>query len=479
MSSPSFASRGLPALVGLCCFFSVVLLVSSTGLDVGISWAEDDHLDHLDGMRTWLLAVMHGQATPELHAEVWERNVYFHPPPPLYKWLALLSRALWPSLPFAVSERLPGAMVLGITCAAVVLALWSRVGPGTAAAGGALLVTLPRLFGHAHFLSADIFLLCGWILASLCHVRWLETGRRWWAAGVIAALAFALCCKLTAMLMVIPLGLASLAVRGPRSLRTLTVDAAILTAGLVVAFGLLCVVHPLTWEDPLTQLWVMVGRTRHWGQDNSFSMFYFGETLRYTDAPWHFTLVMAFLLTPPLILALALLGAVGGCRLGALRTMILVQIGFWLVFPVIPKFPKYDNERQILPLFGNMAFWATVGLHVAAQALTRWTQPVAAVFSTAVTVSSRHLPPWSGLSVQPAPGLGRFLKARGFLRQDLNLSELDGPFFIVFQRVNGLFFPGLVKDRDLMLLVAKVEHLGVDVAQLWYLPPPTHGSQTP
>jgi 4-amino-4-deoxy-L-arabinose transferase-like glycosyltransferase len=509
----------LPAL-WLAAFFTLaIVLVSGTGMEVGFSWAEDDYLNHVDIMRVWLSAWWNDTLTPSLHHQVWDTHLYFLPHPPLYKWLAVLSQALLTDVPFPVAEKFPSAVALAVAATAVVLALRPKVGLAASLVAGVLLMTSPRVVGHAHFLTVDIYVLSGWMVAALCHVRWLETGQARWMAGVTLALGATLSCKLTGAAMLVPLGLTSLLVRGLRDMRALGRDALFLAGAMVLALGILCLVYPYTWDAPLTRLLEMVARAGHWERENPFSMLYLGQLMPYAEAPWHFTLVMTILVTPPLTLALALFGVGLHRKAEVLRTTALTHAAFWLLMPmVLSGFPKYDNERQILPLFGFVALLAGMGFSAVKTALAGRVPHAGPVLLAATLVVSlvtlertlpfplgyfsplvggargavalgfestylgevlsrdvlasltKDLPPGAGLSVQPAPRLGRFLQQRGYLRPDLQVTSMEGPYYIWFLR-HLVDMPELVEIRRRGVLLAGMKHLGVEVAQLWYTPP--------
>src|SRR4030095_8794349 len=77
---------------------AIAVIVSARG--VGVAWAENDYLDHLDAITRWAheaWALGPGAVT-RLTGPYGADTRYLNPPPPLYKYLALLTRSALPGL---------------------------------------------------------------------------------------------------------------------------------------------------------------------------------------------------------------------------------------------------------------------------------------------------------------------------------------------------------------------------------------------
>jgi hypothetical protein len=293
---------------------------------------------------------------------------------------------------------------------------------------------------------------------------------------------------------------------------------------MVLLLGLLALVvlFPFTWPAPTSRTMLLFEQARTWGKETPFTVLFFGKVIPYTSLPFYFTPVMLLLVTPPLTLALALLGLCWPRKVDTLWQTLAVVFGFWLVFLLFPNTPKYDNERQILMLFPLLAMLAGMGAQDLLERLSQRVQPkvrpalvlllgpmVVALMAlellgalpvpmsyysevvgglpgarrlgfeptyamevlskSTLTSLEEALPEGARLTAIPAPGLVEFLKKRGYLRPDIQLAPTGGPFYLLVNRHNVFNREGRdVKSRGRMLRAYDKD--GVPLAELWYLP---------
>ncbi len=512
--------------IGALLFCSVVAAVSISERGVGFAWAENDYLDHMDRLSDWAQQMRElgfSRGLEQLTRPFWEEGRYYNPHPPLFKYLGLLSRELLPFLGFPHAERFPSALIFGGACLALFVALAKARGVAAGLTAALALATFPRLFGYAMFCTPEIALVASWLGAALSHERYEATRSPTWAFLTAALVAAGLSCKISAILVLAPLGLLTLYWRRKGPPREWVTGAAVLVGVAATAILALVFLYPFLWPNPPGRLVELVQQARTWSAQNPFTTLFFGKVVRYPELPWYFALTMVGLTAPPLTLLLALWGAVRAPK-DRLWQVAIAQLSFWFLLALIPGTPKYDNERQLLPLFPFLALLAGLGASDLARLLkTRlpsaraWLAGPAVATAAALVliagllgahpfplsyyspavgglpgavrlgfeptyameVLSREvlddlqpkIPPGSGLTVLPAVALGTFLQGRGWLRPDLKVTPAEGPFFLMVNRHRVLWgLPAQVKKGGKQLGFYKKD--GVPLVELWYFRAP-------
>jgi hypothetical protein len=292
-------------------------------------------------------------------------------------------------------------------------------------------------------------------------------------------------------------------------------------AGIAVAgIGALVVLYPFLWPDPAGRVLQLINEAAAWNRANPFTALFLGSVYPYPQLPWYFGPTIVFLTTPPLTLALASAGIVSGLRRRDRPWQVgVVLMAFWFLLVALPGTPKYDNERQLLPLFMFLAILAGSGWYavvlvmarrmpgrrgvVAATAIVvlilvgglvrahpfplRYLTPlvggpkgavalgleptyVMEVLSPALLAEFQdRIPAGAGVTVLPGTAVGRFLQRRGFLRPDLQLNETAGPYWILVNRHTVLVgYPGAIV-RAYGVLLDDYQLDGVPLAELRYL----------
>jgi hypothetical protein len=319
-------------------------------------------------------------------------------------------------------------------------------------------------------------------MGALAHARWLET-QSWtaWAAMAVC-LAVAWCTKFTAVLLFVPwVALTLIRVRGAGE-RAKAVGLTALT--LLPAMALLIACYPLLWWNTMGELRAMFALALQWNRNNAFTGLYFGEVTRHTELPWHFPFVILGITVPGLVFLLALWGLAKAPG-GPLPMMARVHVAFWILLFMAGLAPRYDNERQLVPILPFVALSAGLGL----QKLCAWVKtrgwdrvrravmPAVAAYSLVTLLTSlpfplsyfseliggvrgatragfeatylmevvtrplldewtRDLPQDAALAIRPNSDLGTFYRARGWLRKDIR-ADPAGPFVLVVWRSNG------------------------------------------
>ena len=263
-------------------------------------------------------------------------------------------------------ERAGTALFLGSCVAALYLLLapvWGRV---AAVAAVLALVTMPRIFAHAHLVALDVPVMSSGLVC-ICLMFW-AVARRSTVLAILSGLAWglAMSCKINALFVPLILAAWILAFHRRFALRA----ALCLTGGGVVGF---LVSWPWLWRDTLPRLGEYIAfHTQHY----RVAAAYFGTVSG--DQPWHYPAVMTAITTPPLTLLLALAGAAliagefrrpktevdGPAPLWRRSQALLLLLAVLLniAFNSLPSAPKYNGVRLFLPFFPFVAAFAGIAV---------------------------------------------------------------------------------------------------------------------
>jgi 4-amino-4-deoxy-L-arabinose transferase-like glycosyltransferase len=229
------------------------------------------------------------------------------------------------------------------------------------AAGGvavAVLVTMPRMFAHAHFATLDGPLTACWVLAWAAFV---PAARDWRFIPLFGlALGLTLAAKFTGWLAPLPFALWAILYRDRRAL-------AAVALGVPLAVAVFVLVNPPLWSHPLAGLGTFFDLNLHRGAEPglNISTQFFGRlyNLDY-PLPWYNTLVWTAITVSPLSLLFGVLGIVatlrraGGDRLSMLLVLLWATL---IVVRALPWAPPHDGVRLFLPGFAFFAALAGVG----------------------------------------------------------------------------------------------------------------------
>jgi len=288
-------AAGLGAAFALTTFLILLL----TAGDVGVTWDEPIYSEAAERAAHWLSMMTRGESQTAWDARTFGISwglVNEHPP--LVRVLSGLGWALTRGvLPPPTSHRV-GALALAALALGVLVAVTIRKrGLSAGLFAGAAVLTMPRLFFHAHLAALDFPLAAVWMLATWAFYGAMQSPR-WWSPFLVGGgLGLALLTKINAVLLIPFWGLWLLIYR--RSWRSwlayllgLPVDLAVLIAG-----------WPWIWKDPLGGLvnWVQFFRVHF-----EIRQWYAGQL--YIQTPWYLPLAMVAITTPVALLVLATVG---------------------------------------------------------------------------------------------------------------------------------------------------------------------------
>ena len=266
------------------------------------------------------------------------------------------------------------------------------------------LLTMPRVFAHAHLASYDAPTLCLCFLAAAAFLRAVDPatdgGRDWswaWTLAFGLALGCAASTKFTGWFMPFPLAAWVVLYRDRRAARTLVLGG--LVAALVVY-----ALNPSWWFGPVEGVRAFFRSNLSRREHTLIPSLFFGRMYRFS-LPWYNTLAWTAIVVPPATLGLALVG-IGRVVAGRLRDRVgTLLLGCWTLFMVLralPNAPGHDGERLFLAAFVFLACLSGIGLTAIGLWLGRVATPrVARALAVAVVVAAVGASSWSTRRYHP------------------------------------------------------------------------------
>ena len=361
----------LSCLAGIV-VFGILLATSSV---LPMAWDEGNAINRAAGILDWVSNVRNQGLAAFGDAEVarhWHYTVEVEGHPALYGIVISLGQGLAQSwlVPLTAS-RLGPMMLFGIAAGGMFYRLMRQYSFAAAVGAAAALVTMPRLFSHAHFASFDGPLMSCWMLAWATFAPTIAgTGnlprksswRRFWLTLMWgAALGGTMSCKFTGWLAIAPFAAYGVAYGNRQTAKTLAV-------GLVAALGTFWLVNPRLWHHPIggMQRFFDMNLNRA-GTAFDIATLFFGTVYNQSSGlPWYNSLVWSAVTVPVPVLLLAGLGiasAVRRWRVDGQRMLLLLNWVVLIVVRALPGAPVHDAERLILPSFVFLAALAGVGCH--------------------------------------------------------------------------------------------------------------------
>ncbi|REK19051.1 MAG: DUF2029 domain-containing protein [Planctomycetota bacterium] len=222
----------------------------------------------------------------------------------------------------------------------------------------AVLLTMPRMFAHAHFTTYDAPVTAGWVLA---WAAFAPACRDWRLTPVFgAALGLAFAAKFTGWLAPVPFLVWAIIYRDARAWRALVV-------GVPLAVAVFVALNPPLWSEPLAGLRTFLSLNLHRAEQPGLNITtqFFGS--RYNlghPLPWYNTLVWTAITISPMALLLGGIGLVASVRRWRRDRVSLLVVLCWatlIVVRALPWAPPHDGVRLFLPGFAFFAALAGVG----------------------------------------------------------------------------------------------------------------------
>ncbi|HVA40515.1 MAG TPA: hypothetical protein VNF49_07605, partial [Candidatus Binataceae bacterium] len=407
-----------PPLLSTTVALAVFALLLATSPILPMVWDEGDAINRAAGVQAWSGEVRESGPTAFSETAIaghWRYTVEVEGHPALYGIVIAFGQLLGEHcLPPLTAARLGPMMLFAAAAGAMFYRLARQYSTVAGLGGMAALVTMPRLFAHAHFASFDGPLTSCWILAWALFAPaveeanasgtprsafptesprrrysrsrfWLPNSLPRWRFGLVwgVALGATMSCKFTGWLAPLPFVACAAVYGNRRTARTLAI-------GLVTALAIFWLTNPRLWHHPLDgmRMFFDLNLNRAGTALDIPTLFFGTQYTTLSGLPWYNTLVWTAITVPVGTLLLACVGIASVlCRWAADAQGVLILLN-WLVLIVVralPGTPVHDAERLILPSFAFLAALAGVGCH----ALLGWARTSDRSVNSSATESRR------------------------------------------------------------------------------------------
>jgi 4-amino-4-deoxy-L-arabinose transferase-like glycosyltransferase len=367
---------------------TVILLFATTD-SIGLTWDEPIYIEASESYATWLVDLVQRPAyalSAEDIAQHWQIN---HEHPPVDKvWSGLVWSIVRPVVDDLTAHRLGNILVAGGLVALIYLTVAAVWGRSAGLVAAAAVLTMPRVFFHAHLASLDLPAAAATF--AVCVLFWRTHNRLALSWSIWLGLAFGLAMgtKINALLeLPITLGLWVLLFQRGRRMRLI----GRLLVMTVVGVAFASLLWPWLYNDTL-------GRARDYLAFMTLDHYPIEQWYLhrlFAPPPWHYPFVVMIAVVPLATLLLAILGAATVVRRDWTHTLtgLLVLGGLVpMLLLIVGKAQIYDGERLWMPAFPFVAALAGVGFaHLAtavrgaAQRLARpaWASPLLVIIGVA------------------------------------------------------------------------------------------------
>ncbi len=343
---------------------ALVLIATAPGLT--IAWDEGEYLGRAMRISDWLRLLVTAPAHPEapspFSAEVirahWRFVTWAEGHPAFGAVPTALASALFGGVfqPLTAG-RLGPIAVFSLAAGLVTFRVRQSFGTVAALVAAAALLTFPRLFAEAHYVTLDgqltAWWLAVWAVEAGARRHWRDEARVSAVVGVLVGFTCAV--KFSGWAIWAPLVLA----------RLIAADRRRRAAGLLVAVPVALLtyyaVNPPLWHDfaatATTHVALNLRRTLN------IPILFLGTSYDLMHSlPWYNTLVWLALVTPVHLLVLGAIGAWQGLRrFGGAETTLVLHGAALLVVRALPGTPPHDGVRLFLPALGFWCVLAGVG----------------------------------------------------------------------------------------------------------------------
>jgi hypothetical protein len=371
---PSILIRLVWSFMPIILFTAGYAAVFLTQDNVGYAWDEAYYYEPSLLAAEWLAGFLKGGNRDSASIDRYWSSLREHPS--VLKLSAGISLMFFPvffpaNFPGEQSHlmliRLPVAIYFGISLSLVYLLGRRAWGPVPGLISALLLLTMPRVFGHAHFASMEVPLICIMLAVVFCFLRGLDS--RFWALLTGICFGFLLATKINAFFLPVPLLLWAHLYAKTRYLNNLLFM-------LILGPLVMILVWPWLWHDPLNRILEYLA----FHVNHQQTALYF-QNVKWgcggVSAPWYYPLVMIFVSLPSTHILLMVVGIIRNIWKPHHRpysSLFLMCILFMLLIASLSSTPKYDGVRLFLPVFPFLALVGGGGSLTLIRFLTRLTK---------------------------------------------------------------------------------------------------------
>lgn len=259
------------------------------------------------------------------------------------------------------------AMILLLVIYFFVLKIYGRL---AAVISTISLALFPEFIGHAHNNMKDVPLATFVTLTLVAFYNGL-VGKSWkWLMASAVFLGIAVSLKFTSLfipliLLVWYLIINRRKIRYDKFSKTLKLPLPLsLIAYPFVALISFFAVNPYLWTSVIEMKRRVWNLLHQWGSNMTVNVFYFGRNYLAYNLPWHYPWIMLIITTPPIILALTLVGIYSSIKtFSENKASSLVLL--WFFIPIakfsIPSVSVYSNVRLFLESIPALCILSGVG----------------------------------------------------------------------------------------------------------------------
>ncbi len=351
------------AAVAVTLLCGALLLATSPRL--AIVWDEGDTILRAERVSEAVAAAREDGLSavwPALRSEVnWQYTVVREGHPPLSGMLIAIGQWITPEAMDPLTRARFGPIALFSLAAGAMFYRLVRDYRSTAVGVMAViaLLTMPRVFAHAHYATLDGPVTACWVLAWAAFV---PASRDWRWAGLFGlALGLAFCAKFSGWLAVVPFVVWTAMYRDRAAMRALAV-------GVPLALGLFVLLNPPIWDGPVDGIWTFLELNLSRGNrpEHNITTQFFGRMHDLDHPlPWYNALVWTAITITPIVLLLGVLGIVATVRrwhTDRASALLLCNWATMIGVRALPMSPPHDAERLILPSFAFFAALVGVGI---------------------------------------------------------------------------------------------------------------------
>jgi dolichyl-phosphate-mannose-protein mannosyltransferase len=357
-------------------FIGVLLLVSVTSQDYGVTWDEPPYFHASDLHINWLFDfsknLARGDVREGLRDETikaaWHWNPYNVPHPPFSRIVSGIGKSI--SIPFLdkFSAYRMGPALFFATLV-VVIYLWMKelFGRATGIFSAFALVLTPNLFGYAHIAVTDLPLATMWFLTTYCFWKGLTNWKWSVALGIVWGLA--LSTKFPALLIPAPLVVwAHLFHRDKYANNIFTM--------LFLAPVVMVATQPYLWHQPGMRIleFLYEGISRAYRPETNYTIYFLNQVYLTNQLPWYYPFYIIGITMPEPLVALAALGLVAIPWLQEVRSAVLLFLAnaaFIVIMALMPGAVLHDGVRQLISSLPFLVALAGVGYYALASWLVK------------------------------------------------------------------------------------------------------------